>query len=36
MGTRIRLVGVDYWNYDSLIDLKVKESQKALPTSRRL
>ena len=28
METRIRLVEVDYWNFDSLIDLKVKESQK--------
>ena len=28
METKIRLVEVDYWSYDSLIDLKVKESQK--------
>ena len=33
MGTRIRLVEVDYWNFDSLIDLKVKESQKGYVAS---
>lgn len=33
MGTRIRLVEVDYWNLDSLIDLKVKESQKGYVAS---
>ena len=33
METKIRLVEVDYWNYDSLIDLKVKESQKGYVAS---
>ena len=33
MGTRIRLVEVDYWNFDSLIDLKVKESQNGYVAS---
>ena len=33
MGKRIRLVEVDYWNFDSLIDLKVKESQNGYVAS---
>ena len=33
METKIKLVEVDYWNYDSLIDLKVKESQKGYVAS---
>lgn len=33
MESKIKLVEVDYWNYDDLIDLKVKESQKGYVAS---